>query len=90
MKLRFTAAAMALSILVIGPVYAGGADGSCAFGSKYRYTSVEPQEQSEVVRKLASLSAPATEQDTAASAATSAPKKADASTSPDAKKKTTQ
>ena len=59
MKLRLTVAAMALSVLVIGPVYAGGADGSCAYGSKYQQTSVEPQEQSEAAKKLASLNVPA-------------------------------
>ncbi len=68
MKLLLTAVAMALSVLAIGPVYAEGADGSCAYGSQYRYTSVEPQEQSEATRKLASLSKPATDQETAASA----------------------
>ncbi len=82
MKLRLTAVAMALSVLAAGPVYAGGADGSCSYGSKYRNTFVEPQEQSQAARKLASLSVPATEQETAGQAAANAPKKADASTSP--------
>jgi hypothetical protein len=40
MKLRLTIIAMALSVLAISPVYAGGADGSCAYGSKYQQTSV--------------------------------------------------
>lgn len=79
MKLRLTVAAMALSVLVIGPVYAGGADGGCAYGSKYQQTSVEPQEQSEAAKKLASLNVPA-----------SAPEKKDASTPPAAEKTTAQ
>ncbi len=65
MKLRLTIIAMALSVLAISPVYAGGADGSCAYGSKYQQTSVEPQEQSEASKKLASLNLPLTEQETA-------------------------
>ena len=89
MKFRLTVVAMALSVLVIGPVYAGGA-GGCAFDSKYRYTSVEPQEQSEAARKLASLSLPASEQETAGQAAKSVPEKTDASTSPDAESATAQ
>ena len=82
MKLRLTAVAMALSVLAVGPVYAGGADGGCAYGSTYRSTFLEPQEQSEAARKLASLSVPATEQTTAGQAAANAPEKAGASTSP--------
>ena len=78
MKLRLTVAAMALSVLVIGPVYAGGADGGCAYGSKYQQTSVEPQEQSEAAKKLASLNVPA-----------SVPEKKDAGTPP-AEKATAQ
>ena len=65
MKLRPTIIAMALSVLAVSPVYAGGADGSCAYGSKYQQTSVEPQEQSEASKKLASLNLPLTEQQTA-------------------------
>jgi len=82
MTLRLTAVAMALSVLAAGPVYAGGAGGGCAYGSTYRSTSVEPQEQSEAAGKLASLSVPASEQLTAAQAAANAPEKADSSTSP--------
>ncbi len=90
MKLRLTAVAMALSVLAVGPVYAAGADGSCSYGSKYRYTSVEPLEQSEAASKLASLSVPITEQETAARSAAGAPDKADASSSPAAEKTTAQ
>jgi hypothetical protein len=64
MKLRLTVAAMALSVLVIGPVYADGADGRCAYGSKYQQTSVEPQEQSASEKKDASTP-PAAEKTTA-------------------------
>ena len=74
MKVRLTILATALTVLAIGPVYAGGA-GGCSYGSKYKYTSVEPQEQSEASKKLASLSVPATEQEAAAEAA---PEKAQA------------
>jgi len=65
MKLRLTIIATALSVLAISPVYAGGADGSCAYGSKYQQTSVEPQEQSEASKKLASLNLPLAEQQSA-------------------------
>ena len=87
MKLRLTAFAMALSVLVIGPVYAGGA-GGCEFGSKWRYTSVEPQEESEATKKLASLNMPITEEEKADQA--SAPEKAQESTPQAAEKTTTQ
>ena len=79
MKLRLTVAAMALSVLVIGPVYAEGADGSCAYGSRYQQTSVEPQEQSEAAKKLASLNV-----------TVSAPEKKYTSTPPAAEKTTAQ
>lgn len=66
MKCRLTLMAMALSVLAVSPVYAGGVDGGgCAYGSKYQQTSVEPQEQSEAAKKLASLNMPASEQETA-------------------------
>lgn len=81
MKFRLTIVAMALSVLVIGPVYAGGA-GGCDYGGRYQSTSVEPQEQSEAAKKLASLSAPVSDQETAG--------KADASTPQDAEKTTTR
>ena len=58
MKIRLTVIAAALAALAIGPVYA---DGGCDYGSKYRYTSAEPQEPTTAEEKLASLSAPATE-----------------------------
>ncbi len=77
MKLRITAVAMALSVFAVGPVFAAGAGGSCDYGSAYRTTSVEPQEQSEAAKKLASLSAPLVAQE----AAVSAPEKSDASPS---------
>ena len=63
MKCRLTLIAMALSAVAVSPVYAGGADGGCAYGSKYQQTSVEPQEQSEAAKKLASLNMPASEQE---------------------------
>ncbi len=65
MKLRLTVIAMALSVLAISPVYAGGADGGCAYGGKYQQTSVEPQEQSQASKKLASLNLPLTEHEKA-------------------------
>ncbi len=65
MKCRLTLIAMALSAVAVSPVYAGGADGGCAYGSKYQQTSVEPQEQSEAAKKLASLNMPASEQEKA-------------------------
>ena len=65
MKLRLTLVAMVLSVLAVSPVYAGDADGGCAYGSKYQQTSVEPQEQSEAAKKLASLSMPAATQEEA-------------------------
>jgi hypothetical protein len=65
MKLRLTFIAMALSVLAVSPVYAGGAEGGCSHGSKYQQTSVEPQEQSEAAKKLASLSMPVTAQEKA-------------------------
>jgi len=86
MKLRLSAVAMTVSVLAIGPVYAGGADGGCAYGSKYKYTEAEPQEQTEASKKLASLKLSASEQETAASAAD----KADASASQGAEKTSTQ
>jgi hypothetical protein len=67
MKFRLTAVAMALSVFVIGPVYADGS-GGCEYGSKWRYTSVEPQEESEASKKLASLNIPITEEETAGQA----------------------
>lgn len=72
MKFRLTILATALTVLAIGPVYAGGA-GGCDYGSKYKYTSAEPQEQSEASKKLASLNVPATDQE-------AAPQKAQADT----------
>ena len=85
MNFRLTAVAMALSVLAIGPVSAGGAggEGDCNFGGQYQQTSVEPQELSEAAKKLASLSEPASDQEVAA-------QKADASTAQAAKKTTTQ
>jgi len=68
MKLRLTILATVLTVLAIGPAYAGGA-GGCDYGSKYKHTSAEPMEQSEASKKLASLSAPATDQEAAAQAA---------------------
>lgn len=85
MKLRLSAVAMAVSVLVIGPVYADGA-GGCDFSSKWRYTSVEPQEESEASKKLAALNMPTTEQETTGQAASpekageGAPQAAEAST----------
>lgn len=64
MKFRLTIVAMALSVLAVGPVYAGGA-GGCDYGGRYQSTSVEPQEQSEAAKKLASLSVPVSGQETA-------------------------
>lgn len=66
MKIRLTLVAMALSVLAAGPVFAGGAVGGCDYSGN-RYTAAEPQEQSEAAKKLASLSAPITEQETVAS-----------------------
>ncbi len=83
MNFRLTAVAMTLSVLAVGPVYAGGAGGDCNFGGQYQQTSVEPQELSEAAKKLASLSEPASDQEVAA-------QKADASTAQAAKKTTTQ
>ena len=85
MKLRLTAVAMTVSVLAVGPVFAGGA-GGCEYGSKWRYTSVEPQEDSEATKKLASLNMPITEEETASQAGTpekateSAPQAAEEST----------
>lgn len=90
MKLRLSVVAMTVSILAVAPVYAGGAGGNCAYGSKYKYTEAEPQEQSEASRKLASLRVSTTEQKTAGEAAASAPAKADSSSSQAAEKTTTQ
>ena len=75
MKLRLTVIAMALSVLAISPVYAGGADGGCAYGSKYQQTSIEPQEQSEASKKLASLNLPVAGQEQAAATPPSASEK---------------
>ena len=86
MKLRLTAVTMALLVLVVGPVYAGGAGGDCHYGSQYQQTSVEPQEQSEAAKKLASLSEPATDQEVAASTSETA----DTSSSQSTEKTTTQ
>ncbi len=86
MKFRLTVVAMALSVFAVGPVFAGGAAGGCDYGSKYRYTAAEPEAQSEAAKKLASLSVPIGEQETAASA----PEQSDASTSQAAKKTTAQ
>ena len=90
MKLRLTAVAMAISVLAVGPVYAGGADGGCDYGSTSRYTSAEPQEQSEIAKKLASLNVPIGEQQTAGKATVSSPEKTHASPSPGAEKATAQ
>lgn len=87
MKFRLTAVAMALSALVVGPVFAGGA-GGCDYGSSWRYTSVEPQEESEATKKLASLSTPIDEEQTAEQAAT--PKNPQESTSKTAESTTTR
>ena len=87
MTFRLTAVAMALSVLVIGPVYAEGS-GGCQYGSKYRYTSVEPQEESEATKKLASLNMPITEEETATQATSS--EKAQESAPTAAEKTTTQ
>ena len=65
MKCRLTLIAMALSAVAVSPVYAGGADGGCAYGGKYQQTSIEPQEQSEAAKKLASLNLPADQQERA-------------------------
>ena len=89
MNFRLTAVAMTLSVLAVGPVYAGGA-GNCNFGGQYQQTSVEPQELSEAAQKLASLSEPASDQEVAAQAAASLSKKADASTAQAAEQTTTQ
>lgn len=62
MNLRLTIIATALTALAMGPVYADGA-GGCDYASKYRYTSAEPQEPSDASKKLASLSVPASEQE---------------------------
>ena len=70
MKFRLTIVAMALSVLAVGPVYAGGA-GGCDYGGRYQSTSVEPQEQSEAAKKLASLSVPVSGQESAVKADTS-------------------
>jgi len=79
MKCRLTLMAMALSVLAVSPVYAGGADGGgCAYGSKYQQTSVEPQEQSEAAKKLASLNMPASEQEKAGATPPSAAEKTSA------------
>ena len=75
MKCRLTLIAMALSAVAVSPVYAGGADGSCAYGSKYQQTSVEPQEQSEAAKKLASLNMPVSEQEKTGATPPSAPEK---------------
>jgi hypothetical protein len=86
MKFRLTILATALTVLAIGPAYAGGA-GGCDYGSKYKYTSAEPQEQSEASRKLASLNVPATDQEAAVQAA---PEKPQADTTPTAETPTTR
>lgn len=80
MKFRLTVIATALSVLAIGPAFAGGA-GGCDYGSSYKYTSAEPQEPSEASKKLASLSLPATEQETASQTGTSVAEQDAASTS---------
>lgn len=67
MKFRLTIVAMALSVLAVGPVYAGGA-GGCDYSGRYQSTSVEPQESSEAAKKLASLSVPVSGQETAGAA----------------------
>jgi len=87
MKFRLTIVAMALSVLAMGPVYAGGA-GGCNYGGGYQSTSVEPQEQSEAAKKLASLATPASDQETAAQMPASASGQADTSSSQDAEKTT--
>jgi hypothetical protein len=80
---------MAVSVLAVGPVYAGGA-GGCDYGSQDRYTSAEPQEQSEAAKKLASLSVAIGEQQTAGQATESAPETAYVSTSPSVEKTSAQ
>lgn len=87
MKLRLTAVAMTLSALAIGPVYAGGA-GGCNYGSKWQSTAVEPQEQSETSKKLASLSAPIAEEATAGQTTSTGNPQQDTTTT--AEKATTQ
>lgn len=84
MKTRLTILATALTLLASGAVFAGGADG-CNYGSKWKSTSVEPQEQSEASKKLASLSTPSTDQEAAAKAA---PEKATADGAQTAEKTT--
>ena len=70
MKLRLTILATALTVAASGPVFAGGGDGGCShMGSKWKYTSAEPQEESEATKKLASLNGPATDQEATAQAA---------------------
>lgn len=86
MNSRLTILATALAVLAIGPAYAGGA-GGCDYGSTYKYTSVEPMEQSEASKKLASLSVPATDQEAAAEAV---PEKPQAGTTQPADSTTTQ
>ncbi len=86
MKHRLTVVAMALSVFAVSPVFAGGTASGCDYGSKYRSTAAEPQEQSEAAKRLASLSAPIGEQEMVASA----PEKSQASTSQEAVKATAQ
>jgi hypothetical protein len=85
MKLRLTVVAAALSVLTVSPVFADGADGACAYGSKFKYTAVEPQDQSEAAKKLASLTLPVTGTEVASTSG-----KAGTSASKDAEKTTTQ
>ena len=62
MKYPLTVIAAALCALAIGPVYADGP--GCDYGSKFRFTSVEPQEPTAAEGKMASLTAPAGETET--------------------------
>jgi len=81
MNIRLTIVATALSVVAIAPVYAGGA-GGCDYGNKYQSTSVEPQEQSEAAKKLASLTLPMSEQKTVDQVSASSGGQASAVSSP--------
>ena len=71
MKLRLTVVATALSVLAVSPLLAGSAH-ACDYGKQYKYTAVDPQDQSEAAKKLASLNLPATGQESTVGAAGSA------------------
>ena len=49
MKFRLTMIASAIALIASGPVFAGGA-GGCSHYNSSKYTSAEPQEQSEAPR----------------------------------------